>query len=447
MTLLLYNKKLLLSFCNENLLTNVRYIINEKKEKRKTGPAPKSITRETIILGDCKTENCGTFVKSFRKLYDKKSPFCELCTKVNANRKRKDTKSSESYKPKLEESNKKRDETCLKRYGNKKAIASNVVREKGAATLLANYGVANVSQIKELQIKKKQKLVDKGDLVYSLSKLHELLYKNNATLTPGNEINEIDLTRDTIVHFICECTEEHSKRFICIKKFGAYCEKCQAVNALAKSIATNMKNLGVAFPSQHPDTVSKMKATFVEHFGTDKPQRLDKIREKTKNTCMERLGVEYPMQSKIVQQISKINNNKKYGVDHPMQVPEISERCSTNSYLSKDYVTPNGDIRQIQGYENYALDKLMSLYNESDIVTGRTNVPVIWYVDKEGIKHIHYVDIMIISEKKFVEVKSTWTFEKDKDYIFLKQEAGKKLGFEYEIWVYNGKGERVGFYN
>lgn len=54
---------------------------------------------------------------------------------------------------------------------------------------------------------------------------------------------------------------------------------------------------------------------------------------------------------------------------------------------------------------------------------------------------------MIISEKKFVEVKSTWTFEKDKDYIFLKQEAGKNLGFGYEIWVYNGKGERVGFYN
>jgi hypothetical protein len=217
--------------------------------------------------------------------------------------------------------------------------------------------------------------------------------------------------------------------------------------AIASRTAQEMKNLGVAFPSQHPQTVLKMKATFVEHFGTDNPQRLEEVREKTKNTCMTRLGVEFPMQSKIVQQTARINNNKKYGVNHPMQVPEISERCSINSYLSKDYITPKGDIRQIQGYENYALDELMSLYKEDDIVTGRTNVPVIWYVDKEGIKHIHYVDIMIISEKKFVEVKSTWTFEKDKDYIFLKQEAGKKLGFQYEIWVYDGKGERVNFYN
>ena len=34
MTLLLYNKKLLLSFCKKNSLTNVRYIANDKKEKQ-----------------------------------------------------------------------------------------------------------------------------------------------------------------------------------------------------------------------------------------------------------------------------------------------------------------------------------------------------------------------------------------------------------------------------
>jgi hypothetical protein len=40
-------------------------------------------------------------------------------------------------------------------------------------------------------------------------------------------------------------------------------------------------------------------------------------------------------------------------------------------------------------------------------------------------------------------VKSTWTAEKKKDCIFLKQQAGKELGYNYEIWVYNGKGEKV----
>ena len=32
---------------------------------------------------------------------------------------------------------------------------------------------------------------------------------------------------------------------------------------------------------------------------------------------------------------------------------------------------------------------------------------------------------------------------KNKYNIFLKQQAGKELGYNYEIWVYNNKGVRV----
>ena len=35
------------------------------------------------------------------------------------------------------------------------------------------------------------------------------------------------------------------------------------------------------------------------------------------------------------------------------------------------------------------------------------------------------------------------TREKKKDNIFLKQNAGKELGYQYEIWVYDGKGKKV----
>ena len=43
-------------------------------------------------------------------------------------------------------------------------------------------------------------------------------------------------------------------------------------------------------------------------------------------------------------------------------------------------------------------------------------------------------------------MKSTWTAEKKKDNIFLKLNAGKELGYNYEIWVYNNKGEKVNCY-
>ena len=106
----------------------------------------------------------------------------------------------------------------------------------------------------------------------------------------------------------------------------------------------------------------------------------------------------------------------------------------------------SGKILQIQGYEHFALDELDTLYKEDDIINGNTNVPEIWYEDEDGKKHRHYVDFFIQSKHLCIEVKSTWTAEKKKDNIFLKQNAGKALGYYYEIWVYDAKGNKVECY-
>ncbi len=93
-----------------------------------------------------------------------------------------------------------------------------------------------------------------------------------------------------------------------------------------------------------------------------------------------------------------------------------------------------------------AFDKLMKGENvsEEDIVTGCKNVPQIWYNDDQNKKHRHYVDIYIPSQNRCIEVKSTWTYRKDKkDNIFLKQNAAKELGYNYEIWVFNKNKELV----
>ena len=52
----------------------------------------------------------------------------------------------------------------------------------------------------------------------------------------------------------------------------------------------------------------------------------------------------------------------------------------------------------------------------------------------------------IPNKNKCIEVKSTWTFQKETKCIFLKQMAAKKLGYDYEIWVYNKKGNIVSKY-
>ena len=57
------------------------------------------------------------------------------------------------------------------------------------------------------------------------------------------------------------------------------------------------------------------------------------------------------------------------------------------------------------------------------------------------MKHRHFVDIFIPSQNKCIEVKSTWTYQLKN--VLLKKQAGKQLGYNYEIWIYNSKGEKV----
>jgi hypothetical protein len=133
----------------------------------------------------------------------------------------------------------------------------------------------------------------------------------------------------------------------------------------------------------------------------------------------------------------------------PAQNTEIAEKQSKNAYKSKDYIFPSGRIERIQGYEHFALDELLQKenINEDDIITGCKNVPTIWYNDENGKKHRHFVDVYIPLQNRCIEVKSTWTFEKQKKIVFLKQNAAKQLGYLYEIWVYDNKGKKVNFYN
>ena len=125
------------------------------------------------------------------------------------------------------------------------------------------------------------------------------------------------------------------------------------------------------------------------------------------------------------------------------------EKNIKSSFSRKEYLFPSGRIDKIQGYENFALDELIinEEIDESDIITGVKNVPEIWYDDANGKKHRHYVDIFIPSQNKCVEVKSIWTYNKQISSVMLKKIAAKKLGYNYEIWIYDNKGSRVNCYD
>jgi hypothetical protein len=304
---------------------------------------------------------------------------------------------------------------------------------------------------------------------YDFNKLVKYCSESNIELVKNYE--NVNVTRDTKIYGNCNtnnCCETFAKSLRYMIKYGAYCKKCTYIKQQINIKKTNLNKYGVENPFQCEEIKEKIKVTNLEKYGVENPTYSKEIREQTKKKCLEKYGVEhtcklshvieklkesnlnkynseYPFQSSKYQEIFKAKCIEKYGMENPSQNSEIADKKSKNSYKRKTYVLPSGKELICQGYEPFALDKLINKENidENDIVTGCKNVPTIWYNDDSGKKHRHFVDVFIKSQNRCIEVKSTWTAEKKKDSIFLKQNAGKQLGYSYEIWIFNKKKEIV----
>jgi hypothetical protein len=209
-----------------------------------------------------------------------------------------------------------------------------------------------------------------------------------------------------------------------------YKDRCNFLNRLKPSapvwveMITNRQDLGVIEINSIEPSKAWSWLKLNQELNSRSSLSLEVIQEKIKQTCL-----------------------KKYGVENCMQNEEIMEKMTINSYRTKIYTFPSGNQIIYQGYENYALDELLREgVLEEEIINDCKNVPEIWYEDVEGKSHRYYVDIFIPSRNLCIEVKSNWTIEQKKDNIFLKQQSLKDAGYHCEIWVYNGKGEKIECY-
>ena len=282
-------------------------------------------------------------------------------------------------------------------------------KDKIKKTNLERYGVENAFQSKEVRDKIKKTNLERFGVECSLQ---------------SQEVK--DKVKKTI-----------------LERFGVE-HLFQSQDIKDKSKETNIERFGVEHPMKSKEVRKKVNKTNLERFGVEYPSQCKEVRDKVRKTNLERLGVEYPSQCQEVRDKAMKTNLERFRVENPSQNPEIAEKQLKNSYKRKLYTFPSGKTEYIQGYENTALDELFnSGVKEDDICVGCKNVPEIWYDDETNKKHRHYVDIFIKSQNKCIEVKSTWTSKLGKHYIFLKQQAAKKLGYEYEIWVYNNKRQKV----
>jgi hypothetical protein len=424
-----YNLELLTKFCNENHITLLKdYSIQN------------NITQNTIIEGKCLTQDCeNNFDKTFRQLL-KTNAVCHKCSRKTNNI----IHDVILLKKFCIDNNIKLDDLCI---GKSKEITINFNEFND---ILKGKIHDNISLIKSnQQIDRETRIIGKCCKCYIIynKSFRELIRINQYCIQCSKDIGIIKKKETNISIFgkphAAQNDESKQKTKATFLENHGVEHPMHLQKTKDKIKATWLENHGVEHPMHLQKTKDKIKATFLENHGVEHQMHLQKTKDKIKATSLVRLGYEHNSQSPLIKQQKIATCLRNHGVENPQQNAEIAQKTSKSSYLRKDYKLPSGKIIQVQGYEPFALDELVKILKEDEINTQCTDVPEIWWHDDEGLKHRYYVDIFLPSLNKCIEVKSTYTYQKELYENLLKQKAVKDAGYNCEIWVYNSKGEKV----
>jgi len=220
-----------------------------------------------------------------------------------------------------------------------------------------------------------------------------------------------------------------------------------------KKIATCLKNHGVEYPQQSKEIRAKSVQVNLERYGFENVHQVPLIIQRAKNTCLERYGVDNASKAETVRQqisdlkramspeeVQKASSRRvetciaRYGVPNVSQNEDIHYSKLKTSF-SKQYIFPSGKVVTVQGYEPKVLDDLIKAgIKEDDIRVGRGEVPTISY-SYEGKVCRYFPDIYIVSHNWIVEVKSLYTFQREREKNMAKRVATKTSGYSFSFAI------------
>ncbi len=361
----------------------------------------KSLTKDIELIGTyenltgksdiefiCPTCKSNTFEKFQNCVY--RGFFCMTCAKVRCSEKKR--------------------QTNISRFGVDWTSQSPVVKEKQRQTNLLKYGYEWTNQHPEVRQKQK----DTNILRYGFE-------------NPFQSLDVRDKVKNTNI----------------LRRGVEYPTQSAIVRDKIKNVV--IERYGVEYISQSPEIREKIEQTNMERYNVTCPAKAQIFKDKTKTTTLSRYGVEHTLQVKEFRDKGIATNLVKYGVEHSAQNPIIADKTQRNAYNLKSYALPSGKILNLQGYEPFALDHLLTneKLHEDDIITQRSLVPEIWWLDVDNKRHRHFVDIFIPSQRRCIEVKSTWTYAKKTDQVLLKQQFAEQMDLLYEIWIFDKDGNLV----
>ena len=418
-------------YCFESL---IKYCKNNNIELTKNY-TNEQISQKTRIEGNCLGENCETnFEKNFECLI-KLGGYCKSCSSKIRVGKRAEMTKNKNFKM-LEEFCSKNNIILANDYSKEIIRYESTMIEgkckvencnekfKKTFKYLETIGPVCLECSKNIS-KNKVRISKSHQNVFSWERLQDFCNKENIELTKEYQKNYVSI--ETMIEGKCKstnCTKNFNKFFKQLINSGGFCKSCTSKIAGEKYINT-----------------------VTEKYGCTSVMMIESIKEKARQTNLKRYGTSCVMRNENVKKKYIESCIKNFGQRSPLQNPEISEKMMKSCFTTKNYTFPSGKMIKVQGYEPFGINELINIekISEDDIITNRSEVPTIWYKDINEKKHRYFVDIYIPSQKRCIEVKSTWTFQKNN--VFEKQQAMKDAGYECEIWVFDRKGKKVERYN
>lgn len=129
-----------------------------------------------------------------------------------------------------------------------------------------------------------------------------------------------------------------------------------------------------------------------------------------------------------------INGNDDGWLRSGQQHKEYDKR-----YTKKSYMFPSGRTEWVQGSEDKAIDILLNDYDERDIVVDDDKIArmigKIYYTGVDRKIHRYIPDLYIVSERKIIEVKSSFTYKIQLKTNKLKEQAVLEAGYRFEFMI------------
>jgi hypothetical protein len=227
------------------------------------------------------------------------------------------------------------------------------------------------------------------------------------------------------VNVICDvCKKE---KLIKYRNYLSNIQKYQFYSCLGKCsrikfVNTNLERYGFKNSSQCNEVKDKIKTTNLEKYNVENVFQNEKIKEKIKGENLIKYGVENPNQREEVRDKYKETCLNKFGVEHPMQNEDVFNKSEKNSFISKQHKTTGLYFRS--SYEKHFLD--FCIINNIEIEQGKR----IKYVF-DGKEHYYFSDYFIKDKNLIIEIKSSWTYNKNLIINEVKKKFTISNGYDF----------------